>query len=251
MGASVKRALKMWAAFVLAGGLLLIQRERAFAEESGGSAGKLPEVIDCTDDQFAYGEFVARLNRGEVPPAEGLLSAQAVDGDSTQKRGLTLTAVLCRTDGTEPDFEPWAPAYVLAGPDNCYTLYFSTDEGAGKAAAELSGLPGIRYAERDAEVEACGTAEVSLLSWGAERMNFAPFLSWAAGCSSVSATVAVVDSGSILHSFYADRVPESGYDYVDGDADATSDLYATAPMWRASWRTVRRTSRCTCTRSAS
>ena len=228
MGASVKRALKMGAAFVLAGGLLLLPRERAFAEESGGSAGKLPEVIDCTDDQFSYGELVARLNRGEVPPTtEGLLSAQSVDGDGARKRGRTLTAVLCRTDGTEPDFAPWAPDYVIAGPDHCCTLYFSTEESADKAATELSGLPGIRYAERDAEVEACETATVSLLSWGAERMNFGPYLSWAAGCEGgrAAVTVAVVDSGSYLHSFYADRVLESGYDYVDGDEDATSDLY--------------------------
>lgn len=183
-------------------------------------------MIDCTDDQFSYGELVARLNRGEVPlAAEGLLSAQSVDGYSAQKRDRTLTAVLCRTDGTEPDFVPWAPAYVLAGPYDCYTLYFSTEEGADKAVGDLSGLPSIRYAERDAEVEACGTTTVSLLSWGAERMNFGPFLSWTAGCSSGSATVAVVDSGSYLHSMYKGRVPESGYDYVDGDEDATSDLF--------------------------
>ena len=226
LGASVKRALKMWAAFVLVGGLLLIPLERAFAEENGASAGKLPEVIDCTDDQFSYGELVARLNRGEVPKAaKGLLTAQSVDGENAPKRGRTLTAVLCRTDGTEPDFEPWAPDYVIAGPDHCYTLYFSTEESADKAAAELSGLPGIRYAERDAEVEACETETVSLLSWGAERMNFGPYLSWAAGCSSGSATVAVVDSGSYRHSMYSSRIQESGYDYVDGDEDATSDLY--------------------------
>lgn len=69
--------------------------------------------------------------------------------------------MLCRTDGAEPDFAPREPAYVLAGPDNCYTLYFSTEEGADKAAGDLSGLPGIRYAERDVEVEACGTVTTS------------------------------------------------------------------------------------------
>lgn len=50
-------------------------------------------------------------------------------------------------------------------------------------------------------------------------MNFGPYLTYTEACSVGSALVAVIDSGTFLHSMYTDRILESGYDYVDADND--------------------------------
>lgn len=181
-----------------------------------------PIKIDCSQDQMAYGEMIAQLNRSaeeNVPTEPG-----STDG---RKRGQSATyhLVLCRTDGREFSFENWNPRYIIAGPSNCYTLFFEASTEAEKAVEELSSIEGIRYAELDSPVEACGEADPTFRSWGAESMNFGPYLTYSEACSEGSALVAVIDSGAFLHSMYADRILESGYDYVDADYDTTNDLY--------------------------
>ncbi len=172
-----------------------------------------PIYQDYSRSQSAYGESVALLNRS------------LAEKPSDSKTGEGYTAVLCRSDGTKPDFGPWAPEYVVAGPHDCYTLFFPSKSAAEKAAAKIAALPGIRYAECDAEVSACAAAEYSFLSWGAEQMHYDSFLSYSLPLCQGSTVVAVVDSGVYLHSLLASRILESGYDYVDADNDATNDLF--------------------------
>lgn len=189
------------------------------AEDTGDAV----TYFDFTDDQSSYAAQVAALNRGELPDRDRRVQAQSEDGKRGQSAEDPLVAVLCRTDGNAFDFRPWAPAYIIAGPFDCYTLYFDSETTADKAVSGLAATPGIRYAERDADVGACGISTMSFRSWGAERMAFGPYLDWASGVPQGSATVAIVDSGVYPHSFYSGRMLESGYDYVDGDDDATSD----------------------------
>lgn len=211
--------------------LLLALPTVAWAEETeSGSATSSITRYDFTDNQAAYAARVAALNRGEIPPdSEGLLFAQSVDENIAQRRGQsqtqgkTLTAVLCRTDGREPDFGICQPDYIVAGPYDCYTLYYSNETAAEAAVEDLSAMPGIRYAELDTEVESCEASTVEFQSKAASAMHYGPFLSWASGAAEGSVTVAVVDSGVYPHPMYADRLLESGYDYIDGDEDATND----------------------------
>ena len=193
---------------------------------------------DCREDQAAYSAQVAELNRRlqTLPNAGGESSQSAKPGGAGpqsvkpgRKSGKSsqtpqYVAVLCRTEGGEMDFSRWAPSFVVGGPYDCYTLYFSS-EAAAQALEELPATPGIRYAERDTEVNACGETEYEFSSWGAEAMNFGAYLSYSSAWGSGSATVAIVDSGVAPHPRLAGRIPESGYDYVDGDTDATNDLF--------------------------
>ena len=193
----------------------------AWAEENENE--KIASItIDCSKDQMAYGEMIAQLNRAAEKNV--LTESGSTDGG---KRGQSTAyhAVLCRTDGREFSFESWNPLYIIAGPSNCYMLYFMSNTEAEKAVEELSSIEGIRYAELDAPVEACSEETSSFHSWGAERMNFESYLSYTEKCYDGSVTVAIIDSGVFLHPMYADRVQESGYDYIDADNDATNDLY--------------------------
>ena len=193
----------------------------AWAEEKENNE-LAPISIDCSQDQMAYGELIAQLNRSaeESAPTE----PGTTDG---RKRGQPAAyhVVLCRTDGREFSFENWNPRYIIAGPSNCFTLFFETRTEAEKAVEDLSPIEGIRYAELDSPVDACGETDPTFRSWGAESMNFGPYLTYSEACSEGSALVAVIDSGTFLHSMYADRILESGYDYVDADNDSTNDLY--------------------------
>lgn len=193
----------------------------AWAEEKE-SDETISITIDCSQDQMAYGEMVSRLIQSTKESAPN--EPGSTDGG---KRGqpTAYRVVLCRTDGREYPFETWNPRYIIAGPSNCYTLFFDSNAEAEKAVEELSSLEGIRYAELDAAVEACGDTDPTFQSWGAELMNFGPYLSYSEMRSEGSAIVAIIDSGVYLHSMYADRIQESGYDYIDADTDATNDLY--------------------------
>lgn len=174
--------------------------------------------FDESANQISYGERVANLNR------------QAEDNrkdETGKKKGeiaeKELFAVLCRSDGRNIDFSQWNPVYVVAGPRNRYTLFFDMEAVADKATESLKDVPGICYAERDAEVQACG--DTDFLSWGAVNMNYGPFHTYALPLCQSSVTVAIIDSGVFMHTMYQDRIKESGYDYVDADHDATNDLY--------------------------
>ena len=173
--------------------------------------------LDRSDDQFSYGEQVALLNKQ--------MATQKLSGMRTRDtKQAGFIAILTRTNGQNIDFGQWNPRYVVAGPYHCYTLYFSGDTAADKALKELKETPGIRYAERDAEVHACGESDYSFHSWGAQVMNFGEFVPYSHQWGSGSVTVAIIDSGVFLHPQLASRIHASGYDYVDADYDATNDL---------------------------
>lgn len=183
-----------------------------FCLPARGEASPAPGAVylDHTDSLAAYARQVARLNREAEQPS---------------KRGAPCSAVLCRTDGQRPDFDQWDAQTVVAGPDGCYTLYFESRSAADRAVEALNRTPGIRYAEHDAVVTACGEGGHSFLSWGAETMNFGAYLDYTAQWGGGSATVAILDSGVALHPQLIERMPESGYDYVDADEDATNDEF--------------------------
>ncbi len=173
-------------------------------------------LIDRSGNQLSYGEQVALLNKqAGISPT---------DMRSRDKKANGFVVVLTRSDGQEIDFSLWEPRYVVAGPHHCYTLYFSNDTAADKAINGLRATSGIRYAERDSEVRACGEIEYSFHSWGAQAMNFGAYVPYSHQWGSGSVTVAIIDSGIFLHPQLASRIHASGYDYVDADYDATNDL---------------------------
>ena len=200
---------------------LLLFSVTARAEES------VTTYYDYSTSQAAYAARVAELNR-QTEQAQSLDQPLQPEKKKTMKRASqTLTTVLCRTE-SDMDFSPWNPAYVIAGPDHRYTLYFLGASAAEQAVDELNKTAGIRYAELDTEVCASGVEteeEISFKSWGATRMNYGPYLGYMLPLSQGSVTVAVVDSGVYPHAFYAARMTESGYDYVDADSDATDDPF--------------------------
>lgn len=204
---------------------VLLGHYPAFAYDEDNIVNKTnsPMIIDCSLDQINYGETVALFNQQFVEDSSLLSVTQEKDGRKPVSSDM-FYAVLCRTNGEEINFDFCKPVYVIAGPSNCYTLYFLSFLDADKAVEELSGMPEIRYAEIDSSVEACQSGEITFHSWGAETMQYGSYLDYAVGCPLKSVTVAVIDSGLFLHPMYADRVLESGYDYVDADRDATNDL---------------------------
>lgn len=123
---------------------------------------------DCTGDQMQYGAVVAALNRGEIPPqpageTEAPIPSGESGGTAEQKpetgqaeltEGSELTALLCRSREADFDFNRWEPDVLVAGPQNCYTLFFTDPAKAERACRELTETDGIRYAEPDAEVNA-------------------------------------------------------------------------------------------------
>ena len=193
----------------------------AWAEEKE-SDETISITIDCSQDQMAYGEMVSRLIQSTEESAPNEPDST---GGGKRRQPTAYHVVLCRTDGRELSFESWNPRYIIAGPSNCYTLFFASNAEAEKAVEDISSIEGIRYAELDAAVEACGDTEPTFQSWGAELMNFGPYLFYSEACSEGSAIVAIIDSGVYLHSMFANRIQESGYDYIDADTDATNDLY--------------------------
>ena len=178
---------------------------------------------DCSDDQMSYGTQVAELIRqnGQAG-AKGDTSSGAKRGEETG--GQTLFVVLCRAEEEfEPDFAIWAPACVVAGPQNRYTLFFRSEKDAAAACEGLTKTEGIRYAEPDAEVTASGT-ETSFHSWGAARMNYGEYVDYTGQWGDGSVTVAVIDSGVSRHPLLTNRIMMGGHDYVDNDNDSTNDL---------------------------
>ena len=192
----------------------------ARAEDAGLSPDELPPLIDCSGDQSAYGKAVALLNRLAGTDFSGQAAESGRRSDKMQ-----LCPVLCRTDGTALDFAAWDPLYTVAGPDHCYTLYFGSEAMASIAAEALSALACIEYAELDGAVEACAAESADFRSRGAEAMEYGAYLNYCGGIELGSAVVAVVDSGVYPHPELADRMPESGFDYIDGDDDATNDPF--------------------------
>ena len=183
-------------------------------------------LFDYSDDFFSYAQMVAQLNQEQKSVhIKGLES-------STQPSFEQLTALLCRTDGQDIDFDDLSASFIIAGPKNCYTLFFSSRELCLSAAQYLKNSTGVIYAEPDCEVHANNISnQVSSLSipvfhsWGASRMNIAHYIQYASAWGNGSATIAVVDSGVFPHALIQGKLLASGYDYVDGDEDSTNDPF--------------------------
>ena len=211
---------KCFCALLLFAACLSFPQNTARAEDTGLSPDEFPPLIDCSEDQSAYGKTVALLNRlagTDYPEPDTEIGRRSEE--------MRLYPVLCRTDGSAVDFSVWDPRHVICGPDHCYTLYFGGEALASIAAEALSALPGIEYAERDGIVEACATETAAFRSWGAEAMEYGEYLNYCGGIARGRAVVAVVDSGMYPHPELADRIRESGFDYIDGDEDATNDPF--------------------------
>ena len=180
---------------------------------AGALAEDVPKIRSFTNDVSGYCEAVAALNR-----SKGLSRAR---GASTQETCL----VLCRTDGQAPDGDGIEWTDALAGPGGRYILAYPSREEARAAVSRLAAQDGLRYAEMDAEVTACGSEGVDFRSRGARLMHFDGLLGLAQAQGDRTQTVAVVDSGVSTHSLLRDRMPVYGYDYVDADRDPTNDLF--------------------------
>lgn len=129
--------------------------ERTKLETSPKEESEKTVFYDCSDDQMLYGKTVAALNRGETLQK---LPDVPVPGADSGKKALpdfsAMTAILCRTEGQELDYSPWSPTCVVAGPSNCYTMFFADKASAEQACRELSEREEILYAEPDGEVAA-------------------------------------------------------------------------------------------------
>lgn len=208
--------------------LIVLVPGRIVAEEAAFQTEEEETVYyDLSSDQYSYGEQVSLLMQKAQDTQSSINSVQgdAEGGNGKKGEEKTLIAVLCRTWGEKIDFDPWDPAYVVAGPSNCYTAFFYGEAAAVRACQALSKLKEIRYAELDEPVYAAGEETFSFHSWSAQAMNYGAYLEYSSQQQSGSILIAVVDSGICLHSFLADRILESGYDYIDSDHDATNDLY--------------------------
>lgn len=177
-----------------------------------------PETV-ILDHSESLSDYAAAVVKLQQLAQENDISAAGLPEDTPPGR---LTAVLCRSDDPAADYSSLAPAYVIYGPEGCDTLYFYGEDAADRAVQILSAMPGMRYAEREAEVYAC---EYAPKSAGAVQASFPEYLTYAAPNVDGEITVAVVDSGISLHPDLVSRIRTSGWDYIDGDDDATNDQF--------------------------
>ena len=76
-------------------------------------------TYDYTNDFHSYARKVAQLNQEQQ-------DIQPACIDDGKKHSTTyLVALLCKTDGREIDFSEVSPLYIVAGPRNRFTLFFS------------------------------------------------------------------------------------------------------------------------------
>jgi len=212
-------ARRFFAACIFALAFLLFAMPQSFADSNS-------VVFDFSDDFSSYARMVAQLNQGQQ-------IVQTQDTESGKKRAsIQLVALLCKTDGRKIDFEPLLPSYIIAGPRNCFTLFFSSEELCLFAVSSLLETDGIIYAEPDCEVHANSSqgdesnpSSHSFHSWGASQMNLGNYLDYTEAWGSGSASVAVIDSGVFPHSLIRGKLLSSGYDYVDDDEDSSNDLF--------------------------
>lgn len=172
-------------------------------------------VTDLRDSQQAYGEYVASLNRISIS-----------NSGAKTDRGKEKILVLLKTDGLIPELTWAGLERCVNGPQNRFTLVFSSAEVAGKAVSEMRKDPHILYAEPDHEVDACDTAsldDMTFWSYGADYAGFSYLNSWCRHYTN-HCSVAVIDSGVFPHAMLSSRLI-NGWDYVDNDEDPTNDGY--------------------------
>ena len=201
--------------------ILFIPLKCSFAESSD-------EIIDYSGSISDYGKAIAQLNRYGSLSEPGLRSGSKAGQNE-------LVAVLCKTIDSDFSFdfpEDASPAYIISGPNHCYTLFFSSQKAAEAAVKRLSESDRIVYAEIDSDIYAASSgegeaeaAEISFHSYGAARMEFDQYISYVAAWRSGSTSVAVIDSGCSAHPFLSGKLLSGGYDYVDADDDPSNDLY--------------------------
>ena len=108
-------ARRKFAVFIFTVAFLLITTPLSFADSDS-------IIFDFTDDFRSYARMVAQLNQERQ-------IIQTQDTESGRKRAsIQLVALLCKTDGRKIDFESLSPSYIIAGPRNCFTLFFSSEE---------------------------------------------------------------------------------------------------------------------------
>lgn len=191
-------------AILLCGVLFYIFPLRSYAET---------EVYDYSDNLSDYAQAVALLNRPIPVP------------HSFPETEYYLSALMCSTDGSDVDFAPTSALYTLAGPNHCFTLFFETAQERDAAVDLLNRTNGVRYAEADGDVFACGEAEHIFQSWGAAEMGFGEYADYIDSYGSGSSVVAVIDSGCFPHSLLQDRIIPGTPDLIDGDMDPSNDLF--------------------------
>lgn len=182
-------------------------------------------VYDFSNDFRTYAQMVAAFNLDQ--------SVLQTERSENEKSPATVSnfALLGKTDGRRMDFSEVFPLYVVLGPQNCFTLFFSSKEVLLNAVDVLRKTDGILYAEADCEVYANSMEDApekpthSFHSWGAEQMNMDLYLDYVDSWGKGSASVAVIDSGVFPHSLIRGKLLTSGYDYVDGDDDSSNDLF--------------------------
>ncbi len=119
---------------------------------------------------------------------------------AAQKRRAARTenTLIVKTDGTLPDFRALHPQQTVQGPDDTYTVTFSSaDEAADKLSA-VCAIRGVEYAEPNARVVAQGEAQplIERLTYGMELMHAEQFAADLASRDDLQpVVVAVVDSG--------------------------------------------------------
>lgn len=169
------------------------------------------EYLDHQNSRQAYAQAIAALN----PNTESFQ-------DKSDEEIPAYTLVIFRISKGEIVFDEYEPDVLVAGPHGCYTAAYLDAERADQAVAYLKNMPHVCYAEVDKEVKACEET-VSFQSDGAGKMGFGDAAQWCEKAGTGSVSVAVIDSGVYKHAKLAPRMLASGYDYVDGDTDATSD----------------------------
>ena len=183
------------------------------------------DMLDCSSNRHDYAQAISELNQQSI-----LTNKPEKFSFFRGKQGVDnpYTLVLFRTKSEITNWGELQPDILVAGPHGCYTAAYRNQETATQAVAFLHSMPDMIYAEIDAEVIGCATEEGdqhSFNSHGAQKMGFADAADWVQTVGSGSAMIAVIDSGVYPHSFLSSHLSSSGYDYVDGDEDATNDTY--------------------------
>lgn len=189
------------------------------------------EVIDNRDSRQEYARSVSQLG----------VSENSTDSSGSQlrkRRQSSMTLVLFRTLKGIPNLGEYEPEILVMGPHDCFTAAYKDEDSALVAIEYLRSLPDIIYAELDGEVYASdektdsivdeheGTElQYSFHSQGASEMGFGEAVPWCRSEGAGSVTIAVIDSGVYPHPFLAAKLELGGFDYVDGDEDATSDAF--------------------------
>lgn len=179
-------------------------------------APALSESYDYSHDQQAYSKAAAALVASQRKESVALAETPLLS------ESYTVVILRMRSSENQPSFGEYEPDILIAGPHNLYTAAYLDESDAAAAIELLKGDPAVRYIEKDSTVEANET-DIVFQSYAANNMGFAPTIGWTAESGTGSVVVAVIDSGVYKHKLLASRLTESGYDYVDGDNDATSD----------------------------